>query len=41
MKLILITLASYLFCDDPTPNPEFDNLTFIGRFNYFKNQLDE
>jgi hypothetical protein len=37
----LITVASYIFCDDPTPDPEFEKLSFYGRMRYYFKQIME
>lgn len=36
----IITLASYLFCDDPNPDPEFMKLSFVGRMKWYYKQID-
>jgi hypothetical protein len=41
IKAIAGAIVSYVFCDDPTPNPEFDKLTFWGRVMLFKKQLEK
>ena len=41
-KLLLIpiiTIVSYIFCDDPNPDPEFMKLSFWGRMKYYYEQM--
>lgn len=35
----LITIASYIFCDDPNPDPEFMKLSFVGRMKHYYGQI--
>jgi len=39
--ILLVTIMSYIFCDDPNPDPEFMKLSFWGRYKYFKQQEDK
>ena len=40
IKCFVVTCASYIFADDPTPKPDFDKLDFWGRFNFYMKQLE-
>jgi hypothetical protein len=40
IKCFVGTCLSYLWVDDPTPHPEFDELDFWGRFNFYMKQLE-
>jgi hypothetical protein len=37
---LIVTITSYIFCDDPNPPPEFQRLSFWGRLMFYKKQLE-
>jgi len=41
LLLPLITVTSYIFNDDPNPDPEFMKLSFMGRMKFYYQQIDE
>lgn len=41
LLLPILTVVSYIFNDDPNPDPEFMKLSFLGRMKYYYKQINE
>ena len=41
LMIPVVTVFSYIFCDDPNPDPEFMKLSFVGRMKFYYEQIEK